>query len=145
MNVPDPRILKLIKKHHIFTLASSQDNNPYCATCFYVFDENNMSFIFTSEKHTKHISDIENNNRVAGAIAYETRLIGVLRGVQFTGNVRELEGIERSSAKKAYIRRFPVAAPFLKDTPFWVLEADFFKMTDNRLGFGKKLIWYRNS
>lgn len=145
MNPIDPRIPKLIKKHHIFTLATALDNEPYCATCFYVFDDKQLSFIFTSEKHTKHISDIAKQSRVAGTIAYETRLIGILRGVQFTGTVRELEGTERSQAKKAYIMRFPVAAPFLKDTPFWILEADFFKMTDNRLGFGNKLIWHRNS
>jgi uncharacterized protein len=35
--------------------------------------------------------------------------------------------------------RFPVAA--LMDTRLWIVRLTFIKMTDNRLGFGKKLIW----
>ena len=35
--------------------------------------------------------------------------------------------------------RFPVAA--LMDTRLWILKLTHIKMTDNRLGFGKKIIW----
>jgi uncharacterized protein YhbP (UPF0306 family) len=27
------------------------------------------------------------------------------------------------------------------DTTLWILSIDYLKMTDNRLGFGKKLLW----
>ena len=42
-------------------------------------------------------------------------------------------------AKSGYLKRFPVAA--LMDTQLWVVKLTFIKMTDNRLGFGKKLVW----
>ncbi|MGD0342664.1 MAG: hypothetical protein ABSA76_13260 [Bacteroidales bacterium] len=42
-------------------------------------------------------------------------------------------------AKNAYLKKFPVAA--LMDTRLWIVELTYIKMTDNRLGFGKKLIW----
>jgi uncharacterized protein YhbP (UPF0306 family) len=29
----------------------------------------------------------------------------------------------------------------LMDTHLWVVKLTYIKMTDNRLGFGKKLIW----
>ena len=40
-----------------------------------------------------------------------------------------------------YIKAFPYAA--VADLSLWRIEADMMKLTDNTLGFGKKLIWHR--
>jgi uncharacterized protein YhbP (UPF0306 family) len=143
MNQPiDKRILSLIHEHHIFTLAVTREAQPWCATCFYVYDEKSNLFIFTSEDETRHIRDaVETGNFLtAGAIALETKMIGKIRGIQFSGIMHKLEGAELKSAKKYYLERFPIArfsALFL-----WGIKPDMIKMTDNRLGFGKKLIWH---
>ncbi len=143
MNPIDSRILKFISEHHILTLATSNNNQPYCATCFYVFLKEVKMFVFTSEKSTKHIKDIEQQKAVAGAIALETNTIGKIRGIQFTGFIKELEDQELKSARKAYLKAFPFA--ILKKTHLWSVEVDFIKMTDNRLGFGKKIFWKQNT
>jgi uncharacterized protein len=140
-NLPDNRILKFIEEHHVLTLATSNNNEPYCATCFYVFNNKRNSFIITSDDDTKHIKDIMKQNRIAGAIALETSMIGKIRGIQFTGIVKKLRGEEQKAAKIDYISKFPIA--MLKKTTLWEIEVDFIKMTDNRLGFGKKLYWYK--
>ncbi len=44
-----------------------------------------------------------------------------------------------SKARWAYLKRFPLAV--LMDTHLWVVKLTFIKMTDNRLGFGKKIVW----
>jgi uncharacterized protein YhbP (UPF0306 family) len=53
--------------------------------------------------------------------------------------------VERGSgceaARTAYLLRFPFALAAKLD--LWILEIDYVKMTDNRLGFGKKLEWRR--
>jgi len=49
------------------------------------------------------------------------------------------EGDLAEKAKVAYLKRFPVA--ILMKTNLWVVKVRYIKMTDNRLGFGKKLIW----
>jgi len=141
MSQPDKRMLKFISEHHILTLATSNNNQPYCSTCFYVFQEDKAMFVFTSDKTTKHIADIEKQPLVAGAIALETKVIGKIRGIQFTGIIKELEGDEMKEARKAYLKSFPYA--ILKKTHLWGVEVNFIKMTDNRLGFGKKIIWDR--
>ena len=79
------------------------------------------------------------NKLVAGSVVLETNVIGKIRGIQFLGIVSEPEGELASSAREAYLRRFPVA--MLMDTHLWVVKLTYIKMTDNRLGFGKKLIW----
>ncbi|MCK9616574.1 MAG: pyridoxamine 5'-phosphate oxidase family protein [Lentimicrobiaceae bacterium] len=135
----DKRILKFIRQHHIFTLATVVDTQPYVATCFYVYIEENNQFIFTSDDHTRHAKEMQIQPRVAGAIALETRIIGKIQGIQFTGVARKLEKEELKIAGHAYAAKFPVAR--LMETTLWSIQPDFMKMTHNLLGFGKKLIW----
>ena len=138
------RILTFIHEHHIFTLAITRDNRPWCATCYYVYLEDLNLFVFTSDHDTKHITDVvgSGNYYVAGTIALETRMTGKIRGIQFAGLMKELTRNDLKTAKSAYLKAFPIA--HLTRLHLWGLEPEIIKMTDNRLGFGKKLIWRRN-
>ena len=78
----DKRIINFIKAHHLLTLATTKDNIPYCANCFYVFDEKNNSHIFSSDNKTKHAQDFIANPNVAGSIALETKEVSKIQGVQ---------------------------------------------------------------
>ena len=137
--IPDKRISDFIKKHHVFTLATSVNNDPYCCSCFYVYDEASNKFIFTSDLSTRHASEMLDNKRVAIAVSLETTMVGKIRGVQVCGFVNKLKDEDFEKAKKKYIAKFPIAA--LSDLVLWEVTPDFIKLTDNRLGFGKKLIW----
>ncbi len=139
MTTIDKRIIDYIGEHHIFTLATCSNNQPYTSTCFYVYIAEMNMFVFTSDITTKHIADVMNQPIVAGAIALETSIIGKIRGLQFTGVIKKLEDKELSVASKAYIKKFPIA--LLAKTTLWGITTNFMKMTDNRLGFGKKIIW----
>jgi len=141
MNLLEERILEFINEHHIFTLAVTRDNEPWVATCFYVYDENKNRFVFTSDDDTRHIGDVlaSGNFHCAGAIALETKIVGKIRGLQFTGMISKPEGENRRTARKSYVSAFPIAR--LARLSIWTLTPDYIKMTDNRLGFGKKLIW----
>lgn len=135
----DKRIVEFIKEHHIFTLATSANNLPYTSTCFYVYLEEQNMFVFTSDHHTRHIKEAIAQNHVAGAVALETSMVGLIQGIQFTGIISELNGENLKIAQKAYLKKFPVAR--LMETHLWGIVPDFIKMTHNRLGFGKKLVW----
>ena len=135
----DKRMLRLIHQHHIFTLATALYNQPWCTTCFYVFSEDLNMFIFTTDIQTRHGKELLENVKVAGCIALETRIIGKIRGIQFTGSAQLLQNKILTKAKSAYLFRFPVAV--LMETKLWGITPDYLKMTDNRMGFGKKLIW----
>jgi len=141
MTKMDPRILEFVDEHHVLTLAVAKDQQPWCASCFYVFLEEENQFVFTSDDDTRHIRDaVESGNfRVAGAIALETKMVGKIRGIQFSGNLVKPDGDLLKKAKKMYLRRFPIAR--MAKLELWGLVPNHIKMTDNRLGFGKKLIW----
>jgi uncharacterized protein YhbP (UPF0306 family) len=142
MPQPEKSIVDFIRDHHILTLAVARENIPYCATCYYVYLPDLNQFIFTSGHETRHIRDVVEggNYKVAGTVALETKIVGKIMGIQFTGEIRELEGDELKKATAAYFKRFPVAR-LISDLTLWILVPEFIKMTDNRLGFGKKLIW----
>ena len=135
----DKRIVKFLRKHHVLTIATCSDNDPWCASCFYVYLEEENALVFTSDLKTRHGQEFLKNKFVSGTVALETMIIGKIRGVQFSGEVSEPSGNILDRAKSSYLKRFPVA--MLMETKLWIVELTYIKYTDNRLGFGKKLIW----
>ena len=132
----DKRIVDFIKRHHVLTLATATaDGVPYCAACFYAYDKERNRLIFTSDDKTNHAQQMLQNANVAIGITLETRIVGKVQGVQICGKAER--GYEED--KKLYIKRFPYAA--LAPLNIWAVEPSFIKLTDNTLGFGKKLIW----
>ena len=139
----DSRVIRFFRKHHVLTIATSAENEPWCANCFYVYLEEENALVFTTGNDTRHGKEFLKNSLVAGSVVLETMIIGKIRGIQFQGIVSEPEGDLLSLAKRAYLKRFPIAA--LMDTHLWIVRLTYIKMTDNRLGFGKKLIWTNDS
>jgi uncharacterized protein YhbP (UPF0306 family) len=135
----DSKIIRFFRKHHVLTIATTAGNEPWCANCFYVYLEEENALVFTTDSDTRHGKEFIKNPMVAGSVVLETIVIGKIRGIQFQGIVSEPEGELLSKARWAYLKRFPPAA--LMDTRLWIVKLTFIKMTDNRLGFGKKLIW----
>jgi hypothetical protein len=133
------RIIRFFRKHHVLTIATTVSNEPWCANCFYVYLEEENSLVFTTDMETRHGQEFIKNTLVAGSVVLETSIIGKIRGIQFQGIISEPRDILLHKAKSAYLKRFPVAV--LMDTHLWVVELTHIKMTDNRLGFGKKVIW----
>ncbi len=135
----DNIIIEFIKEHHVLTLSTSVDNKPYSCNCFYTYSQDDNVLIFTSDVETKHIKDAQINNYVSGSIVLETMIIDKIQGIQFNGYMFEAKDNLLKKYKKIYLKRFPFA--ILKNTALWYVELRFIKMTDNRLGFGKKIIW----
>ncbi|MCC8088115.1 MAG: pyridoxamine 5'-phosphate oxidase family protein [Rikenellaceae bacterium] len=137
--VPDKEIIRFIKEHHVMTLATSVNDRPYCANVFYAWMGSDNCFVFTSSDETRHASEAINNKHVAASVVLETSVVGKIRGVQITGIMERPEGEAFDKAKSRYLKKFPFAAVMRLD--LWVLKPEFMKLTDNRLGFGKKIIW----
>jgi len=135
----DRRIVKFFRKHHVLTIATTVGNEPWCANCFYVYLEEENTLVFTTDPETRHGKEFLKNLHVAGTVVLETSIIGKIRGIQFRGIVSEPSVEIAEKSKSVYLRRFPVA--MLMDTHLWVVKLSFIKYTDNRLGFGKKLVW----
>ncbi|MCH5335052.1 MAG: pyridoxamine 5'-phosphate oxidase family protein [Alistipes sp.] len=136
----DRRISSFLSRHHVLTLATADAcGGVWCSQAFYAWDDERDRFVFASDSLTRHGANMLADNRVAVSVALETRIVGKIQGCQITG--RAVRGDD--GARRRYIRRFPYAAAV--DTEIWTVEADYVKFTDNTLGFGKKLVWQRDT
>lgn len=133
--IPD-KIKDFIEQHHVLSLATSFNDSVAVCSLFYVFDETTLTFIVASSEDTEHLQNILNNNRIAGNILLETDEVGKIQGLQFKG---EFLSLENDVQKELYFKRFPYSRDM--NPQLWQIKADHLKMTDNTLGFGKKLIW----
>lgn len=138
----DNKITDFIGNHHVLVLATCADCQPYCCDCFYAYDaERNTFIIKTDAENTRHMKEIAQNSNVAASIVLETKEVGKLQGLQICAKAVTPTGDDLSHAKKTYLKHYPyaIAVP----GTYVVLEPNYYKLTDNRLGFGKKLVWNR--
>ena len=49
MNKIDPEITVFLSSHFVLSLATSKNNKPYSANCYYLFNEDNHELIFSSD------------------------------------------------------------------------------------------------
>lgn len=131
-------LIRYLKKQHALSLCASDGDDLWCANCFYVFDETRMAFWLMTEPDTRHGALMRDNPRVAGTVNGQPKSVLLIRGVQYRGRIQLTE---EARAMKAYQKRFPVAKKIT--APLWEIVLDELKMTDNALGFGKKIIWQR--
>lgn len=139
MNAALEKIERFLAKHHVLTLATFADGEVSACSLFYAYDPACQRFIVASSDETTHIRHIAKNQNVAGNILLETKIVGKIQGVQFRGKFLEAE----PSVSAIYFKRFAHAV--IMQPKLWKIEVDSFKMTDNTLGFGKKLIWKQTS
>ena len=136
MNKVLTRIAAFVDEHHVMSLATTMREELSVCSLFYVYDQESRCFIVASSEETLHMKHIKQNPNIAGNILLETQSVGKIQGLQFRGTFLALQ---EERLKKLYFKKFPYA---LALTPtLYKIEVNFFKLTDNRLGFGKKLIW----
>lgn len=130
------KINNFLQKHHLLSLATNSGEGLSVCSLFYVFDKESRSFVVASSLETRHIADVLEQPLVAGSVALETKIVGKIEGVQFRGRMCE---VEDERLKMLYMKKFPYAA--VMNPKLWSIEVSFFKLTDNKLGFGTKIIW----
>ena len=138
MTIPN-RISDFILENEVMTIATSSQNIPYCATVFYVFLPDKNLMVFMSDIITRHMQDALSNKIIAGTIIAKDVNISNVKGFQFTGNFFKREPDLKEECTSKYLWAFPMA--ILHKSSLWTVEFTFLKLTDNHLGFGKKIIW----
>jgi len=131
------KIETFIGEHHLLSLATCAEE-MWCCSLFYAYNPEKITFIVATESQTLHGSNVLKNHTVAGTVALETKTVGKIQGIQFRG-----EMVLCDEGKEFYYKAFPYA--LVMNPTLWEIRLDEIKMTDNTLGFGKKLIWKRES
>ncbi|WP_052283665.1 YhbP family protein [Kluyvera genomosp. 1] len=135
-------ISRWLAKQHVVSWCVANEGELWCANAFYVYDPQRVAFYLLSEENTRHGQMTGKQAPVAGTVNGQPKTVALIRGVQFKGEIRLLEGDEAAEKRALYVRRFQVAR--VLSAPVWELRLDELKFTDNTLGFGKKLHWLRD-
>lgn len=138
----EKKITDYITEQKVLTIATCKNDEPYCANCFYVFDKEKQQLIFLSDNATRHIEEAITNKNVAGTIDKEVTTVAKIQGLQFTGEFIDPNESQKETFYQLYYDKFPFARA--KPSPIWGINLSTIKMTDNTLGFGKKLKWERS-
>ncbi|WP_426726440.1 YhbP family protein [Cronobacter dublinensis] len=134
-------ISQWLAKQHVVTYCVGGEDTLWCANAFYVYDRERVAFYLLSDTKSRHGEMAGRLARVAGTVNGQTKTVARIRGVQFAGELRLVEGPESEALRERYNRRFPVAR--VMSSPLWEIRLNEIKFTDNTLGFGKKLGWLR--
>lgn len=136
-------INRWLAKQHVVTWCVANRGELWCANAFYFYDPKAVAFYVLSEDQTRHAQMTGLKAQVAGTVNGQPKTVALIRGVQFAGEIRRLDGEESAALRAQYNRRFPVAR--MLSAPMWEIRLSELKFTDNTLGFGKKLHWIRES
>ena len=134
-------LIRYLKKQPARSLCTTDGDDLWCANCFYVLDESRMVFWLMTEPDTRHGQRMLVNPRVAGTVNGQPKTVLLIKGVQYRGHIRRLSDEAEKQARHAYQKRFPIARAVT--APLWEIVLEEVKMTDNALGFGKKIVWQR--
>lgn len=137
-----PHLIRYLKKQHVLSLCATDGDDMWSANCFYIFNETRMAFWLMTEPDTRHGQLMLANPRIAGTVNGQPKTVLLIKGVQYRGRIQLLSGEQETLARQAYQKRFPVAKKV--SAPLWEITLDDVKMTDNALGFGKKIVWTRS-
>jgi Uncharacterized protein conserved in bacteria len=136
-------ISRWLAKQHVVSWCVASEGELWCANAFFVYDPDRVAFYLLSDETTRHGKMTGKRAPVAGTVNGQPKTVALIRGVQFKGEIRLLDGEESTEKRALYNHRFPVAR--MLSAPVWELRLDELKFTDNTLGFGKKLHWLRDA
>ncbi|EOR93739.1 hypothetical protein ADIARSV_3079 [Arcticibacter svalbardensis MN12-7] len=139
MTKPDKLIVDFITNQTVVTIATSVDDDPYCATCFFAYNEEHTTLVFKSSEDTEHIKQGLINSSVAGSVLPDKLLTGKVKGLQFKGILGSASTSVLIDLKKTYYKKYPFALAMGGEV--WIIDLTWIKYTDNTLGFGKKIEW----
>ncbi len=135
------RIWSFANKQTVLNIATYSDGESWSASCFFAFEKTHKLLVFKSDKDSRHIREALAQRRVAGTILPDKLKVGKVKGIQFQGRMLLDDGEILAAAEKKYYKKYPYAKVVPGD--IWMIELSLVKLTDNSLGFGRKLIWER--
>jgi flavin prenyltransferase len=130
------------------TLATSGiDGAPHAAAVYFAAGKDHTLFFFSAPA-SQHSSDLATNPRAAAAIHPLVEGWQDIRGLQMRGEAHPVaEGKDWEEAWQLYLVKFPFARELkeiVAKNTLYAFRPVWFRLTDNRRGFGYKEEWTRS-
>ena len=143
MRLMSDTITHFLQQQSCATICCINEGVPYCFSCYYAFNPEDGLLYFKSSEKAGHFALLTSKAVVAGTIHPDKINKMVTRGILFQGEILDRFDPMAKDADAIYHRNIPMAL-VIKGTVFTVL-LNMVKMTDSRMGFGKKIAWDREA
>lgn len=140
----DNNIIEFLEKQTCASICClDEDNRPWCFSCFFIFNPGEGLLYFKSSPGANHSSMMKKVPLIAGTVLPDKLNKLRTQGIQFDGVV--LDSMDRLTlgASQYYHKKNPLALAIPGDV--WTIQVNRIKMTDSKMGFGKKIVWSRQS
>ncbi len=98
------KILEVLSKGHLMSLATQDDGGVWVSDVIYVHDEV-LNIYWMSSPAVRHSQAILNNSSVAGTITVTVKVGEPNLGIQFSGRAEKIQGPRYDLATKHFTRR----------------------------------------
>lgn len=143
MNTINDNITSFLQHQTSATICCNDETgNPYCFSCYYVFNREKAVLYFKSSADAYHTALLVNNLVVSGTVLPDKLNKLVTKGIQLQGEVVDQGRLLAKEASAIYHKKIPMA--YVIKGKVFAIRINVIKMTDSRLGFGKKIKWERN-
>ncbi len=138
----DKRIVEFIAKQTCLTVCCIDEAGlPFCFNCFYGFDAKNALLIYKSSETAHHSLCLERNRNISGTILPDRVNKYSIQGIQFSGQMVNLDGNDIAHAKTRYYTNFPIAKT-IKGS-LYTIQIQSIKMSESVLGISRQIAWER--
>ena len=138
----DEKIKNFINKQTCANVCCvDEKGHPYCYTCFYSFEIDEMLLHYKSSNETHHSVLVLRTPFVSGTILPDALNVMQIKGIPFEGLILPFDHSHTKNAISHFHKKHPIALAMPGE--IWTIKLTSVKLTDNTLGFGKKLIWQR--
>ena len=137
----DKEITMFINENKVASVCTSNNDEPYCFSCYYSFMEQEGLLIYKSSGDTKHDKMLLQNQKIAGTIIPENVDVISIRGIQFEGVLMKYSLDLGLKISASYYLKYPFAIAM--PGKLGAIQLDRIKFTDNTRGFGFKQKWER--
>lgn len=146
------RMLDLLAREHVMTLACRDAQGTWVAAVFYASDR--LDLYFVSSPTSRHARSLAFDARLAAEVHGPAADWHAIVGLQISGTVEEIHGAEAAAARCLYAGRFPfidgagstpdpALARALEKVAWYRLRIDDAVLIDNTRGLGRRASWSR--
>jgi len=137
-------ITKFLRKQTCASIACVDEaNRPASFNCFFAFDDEHGLLHYKSSAASMHSRLLNAHPLVAGTVLPDKLNKLAVQGVQFEGRILNRADALTAKSAQCYHKKFPMALAIPGE--MWTVQVERIKMTDSKLGFGKKIVWERDA
>ncbi|GKW15448.1 hypothetical protein M9782_10910 [Pectobacterium actinidiae] len=133
-------ICHFMSQERLLTLSAAAEGQVWSASCFYHFQQDEMTMYVMSDITTRHASLMLKAPEVSGTITGSDISLMQLKGLQYQAVASLLSTEQEGIARARYYQRYPLSRVMAR--PMWSLKLIEIKFMQNRLGMKRCMRWH---